>query len=302
MLPMQSLYLLLVGSCLLSESSARFQMNSPVLTVTLRDPLDEMTYSDPESGPKWFNLSNLKPNVSWSITSRGKPLPNWAPAFDSLSVSALYDYAQSKRKVPVPTQLEVMASLTIPSVEANVQIQPVWNLSTNAKTWLVQFQKGPCQVLARVANQGVALVKGSWQCDSLPLDALGSLRVTPQYDLRRNQPSCLLEATTNSQRTKTILHLENQNPTLKIVHALDDRHVIAPEISLYNAKITYQWDVRLDSGGSIRTLVDPTKAVQIIWTDLTPTGRWVTDIRLPLVGTTWKQLSADVRVRRQFRF
>jgi len=184
---------------------------------------------------------------------------------------------------------------------ANVQIQPIWNLPRNAKTWLVQVQKGPCQLLARVADQGVALVKGCWQCDSLPLDALGGFRLMPQYDLRRNQPSCLLEATTNSQRTKTILHLENKNPTLKIVHALDDRHVIAPEISLYNAKITYQWDVRLDSG-SIRTAVDPTKAVQVTWTDLTPTGKWVTDIRLPLVGTTWKQLAADVRVRRQFRF
>lgn len=78
-------------------------------------------------------------------------------------------------------------------------------------------------------------------------------------------------------------------------------HVIAPEISLYNAKITYQWDVKLDSG-SIRTKVDPTQAVHVTWTDLANTGRWVTDVRLPLAGTTLRHLAADVRVRRQFRF
>eukprot|EP00980_Cylindrotheca_fusiformis_P015409 scaffold4335_cov119-Cylindrotheca_fusiformis.AAC.12 len=40
------------------------------------------------------------------------------------------------------------------------------------------------------------------------------------------QPSCLLEATTSSQRTKTVLNLEYQNPTLSIVHALDERYVL----------------------------------------------------------------------------
>ena len=89
--------------------------------------------------------------------------------------------------------------------------------------------------------------------------------------------------------------------TLFFFHTLYTRHVIAPEISLYNAKITYQWDVTLQSG-SVRTLVDPTKAILLTWTDVTPTGKWVTDVRIPLVGTTWKQLAADVKVRRQFRF
>ncbi|KAL3940769.1 MAG: hypothetical protein SGBAC_004751 [Bacillariaceae sp.] len=255
---------------------------------------------------KWFNLLNLKPNLSWTLSSKGKPLPNWAPAWESLTVSALYDHAQSKSKrssIPLPTQLDAMASIQVPQIDANLQIQPIWNVSRNTKTWLVQIQKGSCQLLARVANQGLSMVKGCWQCDRFPIQqsVIGGMRITPQFDLLRSQPSCLLEATTSSQRTKTVLHLEHQNPTLKIVHALDDRHVIAPEISLYNAKITYQWDLRLDSG-SLRTFVDPTKAIQMTWTDLTPTGRWVTDVKLPLVGTTWKQLAADVRVRRQFRF
>ncbi|CAJ1961525.1 unnamed protein product [Cylindrotheca closterium] len=255
---------------------------------------------------KWFNIYNLKPNLSWTLASKGKPLPYWAPAWESLSVSAMYDHAlaqQQQQKIPMPTQLEAMASIQVPSIDTNLQIQPIWNLSRNLKTLLVQVQKGPCQLLAKVlANQGLAAVKGCWQSpDDWQYGALGGIRITPQYDLTRHQPSCKFEATTSTQQTKTVLHLEHHNPTLKIVHALDDRHVIAPEISLYNAKITYQWDLKLNSG-SLRTLVDPTKAIQMTWTDLTPTGKWVTDVRLPLVGTTWKQLAADVRVRRQFQF
>ena len=80
------------------------------------------------------------------------------------------------------------------------------------------------------------------------------------------------------------------------------RHVIAPEISLYNAKIVYQWNVALVSG-SIQTKVDPTDSVHVTWTDRSASGgKWVTDFRLPLVGTSISALAADVRVRRQFSF
>jgi hypothetical protein len=78
-------------------------------------------------------------------------------------------------------------------------------------------------------------------------------------------------------------------------------NTIAPEISLYNARILYQWNIALDSG-SIRTKVDPTSAIQVTWTDKSTTGKWITDVRIPLVGTTLSSLSADVRVRRQFSF
>ena len=50
--------------------------------------------------------------------------------------------------------------------------------------------------------------------------------------------------------------------------------MIAPEISLYNAKIIYQWNIALQSG-SIRTKVDPTSAIHITWTDNDPsTAGW----------------------------
>ena len=79
------------------------------------------------------------------------------------------------------------------------------------------------------------------------------------------------------------------------------RHVISPEISLYNARIVYQWNIELNSG-SIRTKVDPTDAVYVTWTDKSMTGKWVTDVKFPLSGTFPAALAANIRVRRQFMF
>lgn len=99
-----------------------------------------------------------------------------------------------------------------------------------------------------------------------------------------------------------ILSLSHTHHSFFFLLLSDCRHVIAPEISLYNARIVYQWNVALNSG-SIRTKVDPTDSVHVTWTDhSTSGGKWVTDMRLPLVGTSISALAADIRVRRQFSF
>lgn len=78
------------------------------------------------------------------------------------------------------------------------------------------------------------------------------------------------------------------------------RNTISPEISLYDAKILYNWSVALDSG-AIKTRVDPCSAVQVTWIDQSLNGKWVTDFKLPLVGNPGP-LAGDIRVRRQFVF
>ena len=78
------------------------------------------------------------------------------------------------------------------------------------------------------------------------------------------------------------------------------RNIISPEISLYDAKIIYNWSVALDSG-AIKTRVDPSSAIQITWTDQGSNGKWVTDFKLPLVPNPGP-LAGDIRVRRQFEF
>eukprot|EP00529_Nitzschia_sp_RCC80_P019776 CAMPEP_0113501516 /NCGR_PEP_ID=MMETSP0014_2-20120614/33002_1 /TAXON_ID=2857 /ORGANISM="Nitzschia sp." /LENGTH=435 /DNA_ID=CAMNT_0000396121 /DNA_START=20 /DNA_END=1327 /DNA_ORIENTATION=+ /assembly_acc=CAM_ASM_000159 len=177
--------------------------------------------------------------------------------------------------------------------------------STKRDRWL-QVVRGCYQINFQNKNNGSSRTIQSYSTnpllDSLAPPPLSAVRITPTIDLNRGQASCLVEATTGSERTKAALNLEYDNPTLTVVHSLDDRNTIAPQISLYNARILYQWDVALDSG-TIRTKVDPMSSIEIKWTDRSMGGgKWVTDVRVPLVGTTLSQLAADLRVRRQFTF
>jgi hypothetical protein len=139
---------------------------------------------------------------------------------------------------------------------------------------------------------------------NLPYASISSVRVTPTLDVLQGDGSVEVEATTGGfGRTRTILNLNYQSPTLSIVHALDERNTISPTISLYNAKIIYQWNV-LFKNGSLRTKVDPTSAIEVTWTDQSANdgGLWVTDFRLPLESSIGRALAADIKVRRQFRF
>jgi hypothetical protein len=158
-------------------------------------------------------------------------------------------------------------------------------------------------IMARLSSSGkqmVEFVKASLLVE-LPFQSLSSIKLTPSFDFFRNDTTCVMEGVTGSGRTKAILNLQWQNPTLTVVHALDERNTIAPEISLQTAKILYSWNVNLDSG-TIQTKVDPTSAIHVTWTDQSMSGRWVTDFSLPLKGTTVSALAANVRVRRQFTF
>lgn len=188
----------------------------------MKDPIDTDNNSadgssKSEEGTKWLNFNNLKPNLSWTIDSQTKPLPNWLPSLQSLRLTANYNHLYSQK------QVEGLATFNAPG-NVKVQVQPSITSSTN-KQLKLQLQKGSMQFFCKLANRGVALVRASYQTDQFPGGTLGGIRITPQLDLTKSEPSCLLEATTSSQRTKTVLNLEYQNPTLSIVHALDERYV-----------------------------------------------------------------------------
>lgn len=72
------------------------------------------------------------------------------------------------------------------------------------------------------------VLRGCYQLD-LPYASVGAVRVTPTWDLRKGEASCVFEGVTGSQRTKAVLNLEYQNPTLSVVHALDERYVDQPD-------------------------------------------------------------------------
>jgi hypothetical protein len=67
-----------------------------------------------------------------------------------------------------------------------------------------------------------------WNLRSTSLSSLSAIKMSPSYDFSRRLPSCSLEGITGSGRTKAILNLQYHQPTLSIVHAIDDRCVSFP--------------------------------------------------------------------------
>jgi len=280
--------------CSSSLVSARFSVNGPILTVTLKDPNNS---GEPS---KWLDLGCLDPSAAWSVQSKGPPLPKWFPSLKGIRGSLNYRY-EDNPMLPSDVSAEVrFAKERI----GELQFQPSYHLKSKQTTCVVQAIRGEkLSIMARFSTSGKALlefVKGSLLLE-LPFQSLSAIKVTPAFDFAQNNPTCVMEGITGSGRTKAILNLQWQDPTLTVVHALDDRNTIAPEISLQTAKILYSWSIALDSG-SIETKVDPTAAVHVTWTDQSMSGRWVTDFSLPLKGTTVSALAANVRVRRQFAF
>jgi len=303
-----SLCLLLLASV----EGAKFSISGPTLTVTLKDPQpssalttasskSKSLFQDPTQGTQWLDLSSIRPNAVWGIQSESLPLPNWFPSLKAIKATIGYQYTDLKR---LPSWIEASAKFSRPA--ADLLVQPTYEVKSGQTSVIVQASRGANYVLARLASQQRNLLqalRGS-VLFSLPYASIIAVRLAPSVDLSRNDVSCLVEAVTGgTARTKAVLNLEYQNPTLQVIHMLDDRNTVAPEITLYNAKITYQWNLQLSQGGSLRVKVDPVQDVQVTWTDQSASGgSWVTDLRLPLEGTSVHALAADVRVRRQFNF
>lgn len=354
-----STVLLIASTNVAVAEAAKFSVNGPVLTVTLKDPeatqtvaLRDRTVAEAfaattngdsndtgkTGGHQWIDLTSLRPNLFWSIQSNSPPLPNWLPSWTGLRANVGYRYEELKR---LPSFVEADLKFRSERLNTELQLQPSYEIKAQRSNLLVQASRGASFVLARFSvrhgnsggrekrastsssgddlnddfgssatpaagqNSCLEFLRASYNLGFPAGSSLSSLRITPSLDVVKQEPSCVLEGTTSgSSRTKAILKLNYNNPTLAVVHALDERNTISPEISLYNAKILYQWKVQLQNGASIRTKVDPTTAIDVTWTDTSAAdgGRWVTDFRLPLEGTTLQALASDVRVRRQFNF
>lgn len=219
MKPLLFAFVLLQCSLLLHFGQAsRFRVNGPVLTVTLKDPMvDGSSSSSPRS--KWLNLDNIRPNLHWSFQSTSKPLPKWFPSLQSLQGTVGYHYDQMKR---APTFVEGGAKFRIKG-DIELDVLPTYEVKSERTTLMLQISKGAAIYgMAKFRNMALEMIRGCYQVD-LPYASVGAIRVTPTWNVLRGEPSCVLEGTTGSQRTKAVINLEYQNPTLTVVHALDDR-------------------------------------------------------------------------------
>lgn len=129
--------------------------------------------------------------------------------------------------------------------------------------------------------------------------------------------ACTLEMVSGGAgRTTATLRLERERPTFAIRYNLRNRHVIIPEINLFDASVRYQWTYNTPRGNQLQTMVDPHSAIHVRWIDhsLGGGGRWITDVRLPLdvvdgdpetapchIGRKGC-VAAEFHVRRQFLF
>jgi hypothetical protein len=206
--------------------AARFAATGPVLTITLKDPATSSSSNrsnNDESSPSWgLDLRELHPTLSWSVQSKSKPLPNWLPSLQSIRSSLGYHYQDSHKYIPSNLESEaVFASSRFKGV--SLKVQPSYEFRSKRGLLQLQANKGASSyALAQFTSTGkrwLTLLKGCLQID-LPYASVGGIRITPSYDMTRNEPSCTLEATTGSQRTKAIVNLEYRNPTLSIAHTL----------------------------------------------------------------------------------
>ena len=104
-------------------------------------------------------------------------------------------------------------------------MQPSYEVKQQRASLVVQATKGTSFVVARFATRGrriLEFVRGSYAF-SLPFASISGVRVTPSFDFVRSNPSLIVESITGSARTKAILNLQYQEPTLTVVHALDER-------------------------------------------------------------------------------
>lgn len=314
-------------------SYGRFAVNGPVLTLTFKDPnqnpstpttaadvvdlLEQSSSSSstaipPAPAVPWLDLNTLRPNVVWEITSLAPPLPYWVPKLKQLKARVGYQYSPDiplSVRTTRPSWIEGTAKFATNLGE--LIVQPSYEFQPQSTTILLEASRGASWALARLGLANRNQIVPHWEAlrasfvVNLPYVSLSQLRFTPSMEVGKDL-ACQIEAVTGGYgRTRAVLNLEWQTPTLSVIHQLDNRNTIAPTINLYNARIVYQWNCLLGRAGtsSIRTKVDPTSAIDITWTDQSEQGgSWITDVRLPLEATTLQKLAADVRIRRQFRF
>ena len=89
------------------------------------------------------------------------------------------------------------------------------------------------------------------------------------------------------------------------LYFLVNRKIIATTISLQTGKIVYDWHISLKNKSSIRTHVDPTDGIRVVWRDgvhgkVTDGNCWITEVRVPLGFTAPGSRIGDIRIGRRW--
>ena len=287
-----------------------FKTEGPVLSITLKDPFQSPEASLLSSGRRasaadediWESLAFFNPTLLWTIQSTRPPLRDSMPSILSCQGVIGYRYDDIRNlpsfldgDVLIDTPvgiLEVRPSYEVKSQRTNVSLR----LADKRARWSASAR------LSSKTKRGVETVGGSYQstAPSFFSKMVKCVTFEPSCNVEKKQISAIIMTESISGRTKSILKWNTKDPTLTLVHAIDERNTLSPEISLPTGKITINWDSQLDSG-SLSCRVDPSELIQLKWTDQSSSGKWVVDATLPLEAAGGP-IAADVRVRRQFAF
>ena len=283
-----------------------FKTEGPVLSVTLKDPFQSPEASLLSSGRRpsvadeeiWESRAFFNPTLLWTIRSTRPPLRDSIPSILSCQGVIGYRYDDIRNlpsfvdgDVLIDTPagiLEVRPRLEVKSQRTNVSLR----LADKRARWSASAK------LSSKTKRGVETIGGSYQSSTPSL--VKCVTFEPSFNVEKKQISANIMAESISGRTKSILKWKTKDPTLTLVHAIDERNTLSPEISLPTGKITINWDSQLDSG-SLSCRIDPSEFIQLKWTDQSMSGKWVVDATLPLEAAGGP-IAADVRVRRQFVF
>ena len=286
-----------------------FKTEGPVLSVTLKDPFQSPEASLLSSGRRpsvadediWESLAFFNPTLLWTIRSTRPPLRDSIPSILSCQGVIGYRYDDIRNlpsfvdgDVLIDTPagiLEVRPRLEVKSQRTNVSLR----LADKRARWSASAK------LSSKTKRGVESIGGTYQSSAPSLfSKMKCVTFEPSFNVEKKQISANIIAESLSGRTKSILKWNTKDPTLTLVHAIDERNTLSPEISLPTGKITLNWDSQLNSG-SLSCRIDPTDLIQLKWTDQSSSGKWVVDATLPLEAAGGP-IAADVRVRRQFVF
>lgn len=291
-------------------SDAAFKTEGPVLSITLKDPFQSPEASLLSSGRRssaadedvWESLAFFNPTLLWTIRSTRPPLRDSMPSVLSCQAAVGYRYDDIRNMpsfldadvlVDTPAgMLQVSPSYEVKSERANVSFR----LSGKRARWWASAK------VSSKTKRGVEVVRGSYQTSppSILSKMIKSVTVEPAINVEKRSPSATIMAESTSGKTNSVFNWNLKEPTLTLVHAIDERNTLSPEISLPTGKITVNWDSQLDSG-SLSCRIDPTEFIQMKWTDQSMGGKWVVDATLPLEAAG-APIAADIRVRRQFVF
>ena len=189
-------------------------------------------------------FSTLSPACLWSVETVDAPFPNSLPSLRKAGLTAGYRYEELKRLpcfLEGDVRLELLSRKNNDNLETRtdgllkVHLRPVYFVAQNVMNCVMrvmgQNHGDSRYVMAKFHLTGgtqkknrCEFIRASYDIP-LPFASVGSVSMTPAHDFLRGESSCTIVGKSGSGRTAAVVDLNWGNPTLSVIHALNERYV-----------------------------------------------------------------------------